>query len=192
MIISPCAMLMTPMTPKVMARPVHTARPALRRRDRDLMPCLSLSSPRSIVRQNISFPAPRPFHPSACTRRQRITHQPSTGPSSTPVAASPQSSAAFSPQQFLAKPSPSNAAAEPNPHRRPTAYRLPAGSFFGGFRTPASSLRVDGSCQAGIRNPSQNRSFTSAGALGMLTAGRRPGREAFLGSACPSPRSPRR
>src|SRR5712671_2528999 len=38
---------------------------------------------------------------------------------------------------ILRKPSPGNAAAEPNPHRRPTAHRLPAGSFFGGFRTPA-------------------------------------------------------
>src|SRR5215813_5489413 len=100
---------------------------------------MSLSSPRSIVRRNISFPAPRPFHPTACTRRQRITHQPSTGPSSTPVAASPQSSPAFSPQQFSSKPSPGNAAAEPNPHSRPTAHQLPAGSFFGGFRTPAPS-----------------------------------------------------
>jgi hypothetical protein len=46
-----------------------------------------------------------------------------------------------------------NAAAEPNPHRRPIAHRLPAGSFFGGFRAPAPSLRVDRSRQAGIRNP---------------------------------------
>src|SRR5215813_7877765 len=37
------------------------------------------------------------------------------------------------------KPSPGNAAAEPNPHSRPTAHQLPAGSFFGGFRTPAPS-----------------------------------------------------
>jgi Putative transposase/Transposase zinc-binding domain len=36
-----------------------------------------------------------------------------------------------------AKPSSANAAARPNPHRRPTARRSPAGSFFGGFRTPA-------------------------------------------------------
>src|SRR5262245_59776731 len=60
-------------------------------------------------------------------------------PSSTPVAASPQSSPAFSPQQFSSKPSPGNAAAEPNPHSRPIAHQLPAGSFFGGFRTPAPS-----------------------------------------------------
>src|SRR3974390_1811913 len=32
---------------------------------------------------------------------------------------------------------PAKAAAPPNPHRRPTAHRFPAGSFFGGFRTPA-------------------------------------------------------
>jgi hypothetical protein len=36
------------------------------------------------------------------------------------------------------KPSLAKAAATPNSHRRPTAYRCPAGSFFGGFRTPAS------------------------------------------------------
>jgi hypothetical protein len=37
----------------------------------------------------------------------------------------------------------------------PNAVTDPAGSFFGGFRTPAPSLRVDRSCQAGIRNPSR-------------------------------------
>src|SRR5215813_7891930 len=37
------------------------------------------------------------------------------------------------------KPSPGNAVDEPNPHSRPTAHQLPAGSFFGGFRTPAPS-----------------------------------------------------
>ena len=38
---------------------------------------------------------------------------------------------------IVRKPSPGNAAAAPNPHRRPTAHRLPAGSVIGGFRTPA-------------------------------------------------------
>jgi hypothetical protein len=51
------------------------------------------------VRWNISFPAPRPFHPSACKRRQGITDQFSIGPSSTAAAASLQSSAAFSSQR---------------------------------------------------------------------------------------------
>ena len=32
---------------------------------------------------------------------------------------------------------PGKLAAAPNPHRRPTPHRFPAGSFFGGFRTPA-------------------------------------------------------
>src|SRR6516162_8018713 len=39
---------------------------------------------------------------------------------------------------ILGKPSLAKAATTPNSHRRPTAYRCPAGSFFGGFRTPAS------------------------------------------------------
>ena len=33
--------------------------------------------------------------------------------------------------------SPGKRAAPPNPHRRPSPHRFPAGSFFGGFRTPA-------------------------------------------------------
>jgi hypothetical protein len=36
-----------------------------------------------------------------------------------------------------AKPSTATAAQTSNPHSRPGAQRLPAGSFFGGFRTPA-------------------------------------------------------
>ena len=36
-----------------------------------------------------------------------------------------------------AKPSTATAAQTSNPHSRPAAHRLPAGSFFGGFRTPA-------------------------------------------------------
>jgi len=51
------------------------------------------------IRSNIWFPAPRPFHPGACKRRQRITDQISTRPSSTAAAASPQLSAAFSAQR---------------------------------------------------------------------------------------------
>ena len=51
------------------------------------------------IRSNIWFPAPRPFHPGACKRRQRITDQISTTPSSTAAAASPQLSAAFSAQR---------------------------------------------------------------------------------------------
>jgi hypothetical protein len=46
----------------------------------------------------ISFPAPRPFHPSACKRRQGITDKFSITSSSTAAAASPQSSAAFTSQ----------------------------------------------------------------------------------------------
>jgi hypothetical protein len=43
----------------------------------------------------------------------------------------------FQPLAILRKPSPAKAPAAPNPHRRPNAHRFPAGSFFGGFRTPA-------------------------------------------------------
>src|SRR5258705_7479389 len=35
------------------------------------------------------------------------------------------------------KPCPGKLAAAPNPHRRPSPHRSPAGSFFGGFPTPA-------------------------------------------------------
>ena len=41
----------------------------------------------------------------------------------------------------LPKPSPADATAPSNPHRRPKARRCPAGSFFGSFRTPAATLR---------------------------------------------------
>jgi hypothetical protein len=39
---------------------------------------------------------------------------------------------------ILAKPPSATAAPAPNPHRRPSFHRLPAGSFIGGFRTPPS------------------------------------------------------
>jgi hypothetical protein len=43
----------------------------------------------------------------------------------------------FQPLAILRKPSPAKAPAAPNPHRRPNPHDFPAGSFFGGFRTPA-------------------------------------------------------
>src|SRR5207245_4802603 len=58
---------------------------------------------------------------------------------------------------IVAKPSPTTAAPAPNPHRPPSAHRLPAGSFIGGFLTPAPLPRVDRSRRAGIRNPSRPR-----------------------------------
>jgi hypothetical protein len=42
---------------------------------------------------------------------------------------------------IFAKLSPRKAAAASNPHSRPTARRSPAGSFIGGFRTPAPYTR---------------------------------------------------
>src|SRR6202022_2512072 len=51
------------------------------------------------VRRNISFPAPRPFHPDAYKRRQQITDQSSIKLSSTDATPNPQSSAPFSSQR---------------------------------------------------------------------------------------------
>jgi hypothetical protein len=57
---------------------------------------------------------------------------------------------------ILGKLSPRKAAATSNPHRRPGAHRFPAGSFFGGFRTPAL-CPVHRSRRASTRNPSRKR-----------------------------------
>src|ERR1700731_2706763 len=48
----------------------------------------------------------------------------------------------FAPSAIPIKPSPGKLAAAPNPHRRPSLHRFSAGSFFGGFRTPALLPRV--------------------------------------------------
>jgi hypothetical protein len=59
------------------------------------------------VRRNISFPAPRPSHPGACKRRQRITNQPSISSPSIAAAVSPRSSPTFGSQRSSEKhPSP--------------------------------------------------------------------------------------
>jgi hypothetical protein len=81
---------------------------------------------------------------------QAIAHR-SSGHSA--VITGPQLSAIF------AKPSLTTAAPAPNPHRPPSAHRLPAGSFIGGFPTPAPLPRVDRSHRAGIRNPSREQTF---------------------------------
>src|SRR5207244_13236272 len=60
---------------------------------------------------------------------------------------------------ILGRPPPAKAAATPNPHRRPTARRFPAGSFIGGFPTPAPCTRSIARAGAGIRNPSRFRTF---------------------------------
>src|SRR5262249_48488244 len=90
---------------------------------------------------------------------------------SRPVAASPQSSPAFSPQQFSSKPSPGNAAAEPNPHSRLTAHKLPAGSCFAGFRTPAPSAST-----AHTRPASETLVWTAPASQGLVAAGDGSGR----------------
>jgi len=80
-----------------------------RGRDREFCPVAAS------VRWNISFPAPRPFHPSACKRRHGITDQSSIRPSSTAAAASPQSSAAFS----------SKRSSENHPSPKPAPRQIP-------------------------------------------------------------------
>src|SRR5262249_40589816 len=55
----------------------------------------------------------------------------------------------------FAKPSTATAAQTSNPHSRPAAHRLPAGSFIGGFPTPAPYSGVNHSRPAGIRNPNR-------------------------------------
>src|SRR5713226_10715312 len=56
---------------------------------------------------------------------------------------------------------PTQDATQPNPHRRQAAQPAPAGSFLGGFRTPAAAP-VDRSRPAGIRNPTPSRRFALA------------------------------
>ena len=59
------------------------------------------------LRRNISFPAPRPSHPGARKRRQRITNQPSISSPTTAAAVIPRSSTAFGSQRSSEKhPSP--------------------------------------------------------------------------------------
>src|SRR5262249_26016521 len=60
---------------------------------------------------------------------------------------------------IFAKLSTATAAQTSNRHSRSGAHRLPAGSFIGGFRTPAPLARVDRSRWAGIRNPNRKRSL---------------------------------
>jgi hypothetical protein len=58
------------------------------------------------------------------------------------------------------KPSPGKLAAAPNPHRRPSPHRFPAGSFFGGFRTPVPFTGSTASRPASETLPGTGRSST--------------------------------
>src|SRR5215469_10513643 len=58
-----------------------------------------------------------------------------------------------------AKPSTATPAPTSNPHSRPGSHHLPAGSFFGGFRTTAPCTGATAPCRAGIRNPSRKLPF---------------------------------
>ena len=93
------------------------------------------------IRRNFPFPAPCSFYSGTGKRRHDTTDQSSIGPPATLATPNPQSSVPFSSRR-----SPDNHLL-PTPHRdqipitRPTARRRPAGSFFGGFRTPAPTLR---------------------------------------------------
>jgi hypothetical protein len=57
------------------------------------------------------------------------------------------------------------AACRVTPFRRSSPHRFPAGSFIGGFPTPAP-YRVDCPHQAGIRNPNRKRPFDWHGDIG--------------------------
>ena len=137
----------------------RTARPALRRWDPDLILMTFLPSPGNIHSPEHSVPgvATRsPWYLRTLARQHRpvpdqaIEHRSSDHPA---VITGAQLSA------ILAKPSTATAAQTSNRHSRPGAHRLPAGSFIGGFRTPAPLARVDRSRWAGIRNPNRKRSF---------------------------------
>ena len=101
----------------------RTARPTVRPRrdqDRDAMTPVAVSS------QHTAAPKPRSRLPAPLPRRLRrprhITDQSSITPS---TATRPQNPTAIigPPPIATAKPSPAKAAAQPNPHRRPTAHR---------------------------------------------------------------------
>jgi hypothetical protein len=81
------------------------------------------------VRWNISFLAPRRFHPGACKRWQQITHQSSIRPSSTEAAPNPQSSAAFSSQRSSQQHPPPKPLRRQIPIDGQSAHRIPARSF---------------------------------------------------------------
>ena len=74
--------------------------------------------------------------PASAGRASPITASIRPSPS-VAAAVSPRSPAASSSRRSSRKPSLRKAAAASNPHSRPTARRPPAGSFLGGFRTPA-------------------------------------------------------
>jgi hypothetical protein len=98
------------------------------------------------LRRNISFPAPRPSHPGARRRRQRITNQPSISSPTTAAAVIPRSSTAFGSQRSSEKhPSP-----QPLPRQIPiddqaliALPRVPSSEAFG-RRSPytGSNARV--------------------------------------------------
>ena len=87
-----------------------------------------------------ALPSPRRLQTPAARLRPGLNH-------AVKYATSGQSAVISGSQllAILAKPSPAKAAAIPNPHKRASTRRFPAGSFFGGFRTPAL-YRIDRSC----------------------------------------------
>jgi hypothetical protein len=96
---------------------------------------------------------PHPLPPAAAREADRYA---------TPVAISPPTN----PSTTSIKPGPNAAPSRPqppNPHRPPTSSPAPAGSFLGGFRTPAPRAPPAISPPAGIRNPSHERSLRPRG-----------------------------
>ena len=98
---------------------------------------VSIPAMAASVRRNISFPVLPPFHHSACKRRQTTTDQSSIIPSSTAATLSPPPSAAFRSQRSQQNHPPANSLPRQIPIDGQVLTRCPAGSFFGGFRTPA-------------------------------------------------------
>ena len=120
----------------------RTARPALARcrgQDRDAMTPVTASSHHPPA--GTSLPAPHRCRPGACKRRMRRRRSGQNHPVDRRRGDKLATAIVDPPPTTPASASPAKAAAPSNPHRRPTAHRLPAGSFLGGFRTPALSTR---------------------------------------------------
>jgi hypothetical protein len=84
-----------------------------------------------------TFRSRRAGHFTPCLRTPTQHHQP--GPNQAIVGRSSGQSVVISTAKLTAisaKLPPATAAPAPNPHRRPSFHRLPAGSSIGGFRTP--------------------------------------------------------
>ena len=141
----------------------RTARPAFRRRERDLNnddPCRLVAA---LIRRNFSFSALCPSHSTIGKRCRDITDLPPISPPEALATPSPQSSAPLSPRQ----------SAQNHPLPTPPRHQFPidgqllaaiprvrSSEAFG--RRPSALTQVDCLRRAGIRNPTRNRSLSRA------------------------------